>query len=128
MAKLLIVDDDPDHAESLCRVLKAFGHETASAPNGREALSEVINKPPQLVILDLLMPEMDGPSFLEVVRSYMRLRTLPVIVLTGIPDGPLMERARRATVSGILIKGRATTQHIQQAIQSALVGVGRDSV
>lgn len=120
MAKILIVDDNPDHVTTLAKVLQVKGHEVATAPSGREALAQVIGNPPDVILLDLLMPEMDGASFLEVVRSYFRLQTLPVIVLTGVPDSPLADRTRAAKINAMLAKGNATTDDIAKAIEEAV--------
>jgi len=121
MAKILIVDDSPDNSEALGKFLEASGHEVACVPNGREALASVIQQPPDVVLLDLLMPEMDGPSFLEVVRSYLRLQALPVVVLTGLTESPMVERAQTLKVNSVLVKGKASPEEILQALQEAIV-------
>ena len=121
MAKLLIVDDGADSRESLAVVFRDLGHKVTCVPNGREALSVVLTDMPDVVLLDLLMPEMDGPSFLEVVRSYLRFQSLPVVILTGLGDSPMIDRARALKVNAILVKGKATPDDILQALQEALV-------
>ena len=121
MATILIVDDSPDNSEALGKFLEASGHEVACVPNGREALASVIQQPPDVVLLDLLMPEMDGPSFLEVVRSYLRLQALPVVVLTGLTESPMVERAQTLKVNSVLVKGKASPEEILQALQEAIV-------
>jgi DNA-binding NarL/FixJ family response regulator len=68
------------------------------------------------------MPELDGASFLEVVRSYLRL-TVPVVVLTGVEDGPLVDRIREQKVNSILVKGKASPADIQAAVKEALVSL-----
>src|SRR6476661_6212769 len=108
MARVLIVDDHPDHGEALTKVLHKAGHYATFVSNGRDAIGQVLNQPPDVVVLDLLMPVMDGPSFLEVVRSYLRIQSLPVIVLTGLSDSPMLERTRSLKVNSILVKGKAT--------------------
>ncbi len=120
MPKVLIVDDEPDQLASLAKILQVKGHQVATAPNGREALTQVMDDPPDVVVLDILMPEMDGPSFLEVVRSYLRLQSLPVVILTGVPDSPLAARTSKAKVKSFLVKGRATSEDIQKAIDDAI--------
>jgi CheY-like chemotaxis protein len=117
MSYVMIVDDSPDAAEPLARFLRKRGYAVKSVPNGREALAEVINSPPDAVILDLMMPDMDGPSFLEVIRSYLRLQSLPVVVLTGLPDGPMAQRARNLGVTTILVKTKATLEDIERGVQ-----------
>jgi DNA-binding NarL/FixJ family response regulator len=63
---------------------------------------------------------MDGPSFLEVVRSYLRLQSLPVVVLTGLADSPMIDRMRTLHVNSILMKGKATSDEIQKAVEEAV--------
>src|SRR3954471_9636671 len=115
MAKILIVDDGEDARESLAVVLREQGHTVTGAPNGREALTVILTDLPDVVLLDLLMPEMDGPSFLEVVRSYLRIPSLPVVVLAALSDSPMIDRARALRVNTILVKGRATPDDIRKA-------------
>ena len=121
MAKILIVDDSEDSRESLAVVFRDRGHTVECVPNGREALTQVLTDLPDAVILDLLMPEMDGPSFLEVVRSYLRIQSLPVVVLTGFADSPMVDRARALKVNSILVKAKATSDDVVKALEEALV-------
>jgi CheY-like chemotaxis protein len=121
MARILIVDDNDDARDALCRFLQAAGHEVDCVPDGREALASVINSLPDVVLLDLLMPAMDGPSFLEVVRSYLRLQTLPVVVLTALDNSPMIDRAQALKVNAVLLKGKATSDDIQRALEEAIV-------
>ena len=121
MPKILIVDDAAESCETLAKLLRAAGHTVTCVPNGREALAQVLNQVPDVILLDLLMPEMDGPSFLEVVRSYLRLQSLPVVVLTGLSDSPMIERAQHLKVNSILTKGKATPQEIQEALEEAVI-------
>jgi CheY-like chemotaxis protein len=120
MASIMIVDDAADAREALGRFLEKARHTVRCAPNGREALAQVILQTPDVVILDLLMPEMDGPSFLEVVRSYLRLQNLPVILLTAVSEGPMLERARAAGVNSVLVKGTATFDDVKRAIEELI--------
>src|SRR6187455_2850047 len=107
MAKILLVDDQLDAAAVLVKFLEQAGHQVTCVPNGVQALSQVLAETPDVVLLDLLMPEMDGPSFLEVVRSYLRLQSLPVVVFTALDDSPMLSRAQALKVNSILLKGKA---------------------
>jgi CheY-like chemotaxis protein len=121
MAKIMVVDDAPDASEPLAKFLQSAGHTVVVVADGREAMTALlVGELPDVVILDLLMPEMDGPSFLEVTRSYLRLQTLPVIVLTALSEGPLMDRARNAVVNAILLKSKTTYDQILQAVEDSL--------
>ena len=117
----MIVDDNEDSRNSMALCLRNLGHTVTCAPNGREALALVLGELPDVILLDLLMPEMDGPSFLEVVRSYLRIQSLPVVVLTGVGDSPMIERARTLRVNTILVKGKATFDDILKALEDAMV-------
>ena len=121
MAKILIVDDDADGRDSLAVVLRGRGHAVECVPNGREALAHVLADLPDVVLLDLMMPEMDGPSFLEVVRSYLRIQSLPVVVLTGLHDSPMISRAQALKVNSVLLKGKAAPADIRKAIEEAII-------
>jgi CheY-like chemotaxis protein len=121
MSKLLIVDDDEDGRETLAVVFRDAGHTVTCVPNGRDALGAVLADPPDVILLDLLMPEMDGPSFLEVIRSYLRIQSLPVVILTALGESPMIDRARALKVNSVLVKGKATTDHIRKAVEEATV-------
>ena len=125
MAWLLIVDDNADGREALCTFLTKAGHEVECAPDGRDALAVILRRTPDLIILDLCMPQTDGAGLLEVMRSYLRLQSLPVVILTGLPDGPAVDRARHLKVNAILLKGRATLDEIAPAVQRELRGTLR---
>ena len=117
MADLLIVDDDADGRDALCQFLELKGHRVRCVSNGQEALQAILDKLPDLVILDLLMPEMDGPSLLEILRSYLRLQALPVVVFTGLPDSPMLERARQLNAKTVLVKSQSTFADIEEAVR-----------
>lgn len=120
MPHILVVEDDSDSRDVLCQALRKMGFEASGVANGREALASILERTPDLVVLDLLMPEMDGPSLLEVLRSYLRLQSLPVVVLTVVPDGPVAERARQLKVNRIMAKGKATFEEIAAAIRQEI--------
>ena len=120
MAYLLVVDDDPDAREVLCAYLKKVGHEAECAADGREALGSVLARMPDAIILDICMPELDGAGFLKALRSYLGMGSLPVVVLTGVPTSPLVERARMLRVSSVLVKGTATPQDVLHAVEEEL--------
>ena len=83
MAKLLIVDDDPFITESLKAGLGNRGHQVFAGYNGQEGLALVTELTPDLVIIDLTMPVMDG---LEATEQIRRLSDVPIIMLTAETD------------------------------------------
>ena len=81
--KILIVDDEPQIVE-ICRdYLKAAGYETVTASNGAQGLSLARREKPDLIVLDLMMPEMDG---LDVTREIRRASDVPIIMLTALAE------------------------------------------
>ena len=121
MASILIVEDNPDASQPLVEFLESAGHTVSSVPDGKEALVRIINNSPDVVLLDLMLPEMGGPSLLEVIRSYPRLQTLPVAVWTGLGSSPLVQRAQALKVNSVLMKGKATFEEIRKALEEAAV-------
>jgi CheY-like chemotaxis protein len=104
MANVLIVDDDIDSREAVARFMRKAGHVVRCAPNGREALVALTDDNPDVVLLDAVMPEMDGVSFLEVIRCYLRWQNLPVILLTAYPEGMHIRRAVELGVRKTFLK------------------------
>ncbi|MCE5237198.1 response regulator [bacterium] len=80
---ILIVDDEPGAREMLRRTVERGGWTTVEAENGHAALQRMADMEPGLVLLDLLMPVMDGFEFLEVVRTREKWQALPVVVVTA---------------------------------------------
>src|SRR5215216_1723670 len=106
MAKVLVVDDNPDSSEALCQFLRKAGHTVECQQDGRMALASVINAMPDVVVLDRMMPEMDGPTSLGGVRADWRLEAVPVVVLTALPESPMVERARHLKGNSIMTKAK----------------------
>jgi CheY-like chemotaxis protein len=104
MGSVLLVDDDPDGRESVARSLMKAGHTVRAVGNGREALISLVMSVPHVIVLDLRMPEMDGLTFLEVVRGYLRWSAVPVVLLTAFPDDAPIERLHGLGVRTIFVK------------------------
>jgi len=103
--KILVVDDDSVNREILSRTLISAGYDIAEAGNGLEALAYLESAEASLVLLDLMMPAMDGFQFLQELRTYDKWKRLPVVVVTA-KELTDEERTRLAdSVQGILQKG-----------------------
>ena len=119
MPHVMVVDDVPDNCSAVARFLERSGHRVTFAASGKQALMDLIHESPDVMVLDLMMPEMDGASLLGIIRSYLRLQSLPVVVLTGHPDSPQVDRVRQLGVEWVLVKGRATLDDIGNAVVAA---------
>src|SRR5258707_1378753 len=94
MSYVLVVDDEPDGSEVVCRILERSGITARTVANGQEALRELLTETPDAVVLDMRMPEMDGISLLEILRSYLRWYHLPVVLMTAHGTKAQLDRAK----------------------------------
>jgi DNA-binding response OmpR family regulator len=84
--RILIVEDDPDIADLVAHYLGKAGFATDRIASGREALAAIAAKPPDLVILDLMLPQVDGLEVCRTVRSDRKTAGIPIIMLTARGD------------------------------------------
>jgi CheY-like chemotaxis protein len=119
-ARVLVVEDDPSTRELLVRTLEREGWGVQEAGNGRVALEHLAASPPDVVLLDLVMPEMNGFELLEVMRADDHLRDLPVVVVTS-RDLSEEERQRlRGGAERILRKGSHPREELVAEIRRLL--------
>ena len=122
---VLVIDDDPDTRERLRTLLEKDGWSVTEAENGQEGLDRLEAGRPDIVLLDLTMPVMDGFTFLERMRARPDCADIPVIVLTAL-DLTREDRRRLAGASQILNKGdvtmRALGDRLQQLAEKAHPG------
>jgi DNA-binding response OmpR family regulator/nitrogen-specific signal transduction histidine kinase len=129
---ILIVDDEPGVLEMHGRIVATWSPECRvwKARNGREALEVIRRERPDLVLLDLMMPELDGFGVLEVMRSEGTSRDIPVIVLTGqVLTQEDMARLNRG-VTSVLKKGLFSVQETLTHVEAALArnkGLGNET-
>jgi signal transduction histidine kinase/DNA-binding response OmpR family regulator len=119
-AKVLIVEDEPETREMLRRAVQKQGWQAVEAENGRVGLERVAAQMPSVILLDLMMPEMDGFTFMDELRRRPGCRRLPVIVVTA---KDLTEEDRRRLnghVIQILQKGGHSTQELLDEIYRLL--------
>jgi CheY-like chemotaxis protein len=80
---VLVVDDDPDILEAICDILTGEGYRVARARHGGEALAALERERPALILLDLMMPVMDGLAFAQALRERERERGVPIVVISA---------------------------------------------
>jgi len=98
---VLVVDDDPDILEAICDILAGEGYRVARARHGLEALGAIDLERPSLVLLDLMMPVMDGLAFSQALRQRERDRGVPIVVISA--DGN-RQKAAAVGARGFLAK------------------------
>ncbi len=82
--KILVVDDEPDVVTYLSTVLKDAGYETIEASNGEAAMAAVLSSHPDLITLDITMPEMTGVKTYRKLKEDAKLKSIPVVIVTGV--------------------------------------------
>jgi CheY-like chemotaxis protein len=117
---VLVVDDDPDVRERMTTLLTREGWRVTSAENGRAGLEAVGARKPGLVLLDLMMPEMDGFGFLRELRARPDWRDIPVVVLTA-KDVTADDRRRLAgQADQVLQKGGLSMADLAATLRSLM--------
>jgi CheY-like chemotaxis protein len=104
MSAVLVVDDTVDCQEPLARLLRKSGHTVQCANNGREALAALIRFRPDVIILDMMMPVMDGLAFLQAMRCNAAWRDVRVVVFTGYGDSLPAGHLAELGVGEVLLK------------------------
>lgn len=82
-ARILLAEDHLDSREALCALLEAFGFHVTAAVNGAEAVELARQDPPDLVLMDIMMPEVDGFEATRRLRDFPETRDVPIITLTA---------------------------------------------
>ncbi len=117
---LLIVEDDKDTSDLLLRTAKREGWQASAAENGLIALQQLATQVPALILLDLMMPEMDGFTFLTQLRQNPAWESIPVIVITAKTLTNNDKQALNKNVDRVLQKGDYTPKHLIAEIQRVL--------
>jgi CheY-like chemotaxis protein len=100
--RILVVDDDLDIRETLAQILEFEGFDVTCASNGREAIDRLKTVRPGLILLDLMMPVMNGYEFRQAQKAHPEIADIPVIILSA--DGNVQQKAEAAGVQAYLKK------------------------
>jgi CheY-like chemotaxis protein len=118
---VLVVDDDSDNRESLAELLAVHGYAASTAADGDEAVRMAVEQPPELIILDLVMPKMGGFEAVTRLKADQRTKQVPVVCLTGTANG--RARAIELGFSAYLVKPVAA-ERLLRVLDSLLLPVG----
>lgn len=104
MAHILVADDDPDILSIVSLSLEAMGHQVSRAANGKEAVAIARRDKPDLIFMDLMMPEMDGYEATALLKADPATAGIPVVALTAKAMRGDEEKGRNAGVDGYVTK------------------------
>jgi DNA-binding response OmpR family regulator len=127
LAKIVVIEDDPTFLGLLRVHLASAGHEVLTAEDAAVGLRAVITEQPDLILLDLTVPYLDGFEMIRVLRNDPATKRIPVVVLTGRRDDETFAQARKLGASQFLTKPVARDVLIR-AIETQLGSVKLGSV
>jgi CheY-like chemotaxis protein len=104
MHTILVVDDEFGIAETLQLLLEDEGYHVVTASNGRQGLQRLADGVPDLVLLDYMMPGLDGPGMLRAIRGDATYRDIPVIMMTALPKATVADGVGGLCYAGFLRK------------------------
>ena len=116
MAKVLVVEDDADSLEMVRRTLEKAGHLVVPAANGWEGLLALDSHNVDVIVLDLMMPGMNGNAFLRIIRNDQRRKSMPVIVLSALATGDLLKSTIEQGVQAWFIKADYNAKELLEAV------------
>ncbi len=120
MKKILVIDDDQFFAKTLISALPSGKYEVASAENGEEGLEKAKTNRPDLIILDVLMPKMDGAEFLKTIKADESLKGVPVLISSNISSLKKISDMMALGALGYIIKSDESLDSIVQNVENIL--------
>lgn len=120
---VLLVEDDPDLAELYLLQLKRAGFKVRLAETAQAALRQLERRPPEVIVLDMLLPEYNGLGLLHEMRGYSDWRAIPVIILSNIPArelGVTEHTLEQLGISRYLEKAKTSGPQLVAALQAIM--------
>jgi len=119
-AKIAIIEDDQTISQMYRFKFEAEGYKVESADNGKTGLELLEKSKPDIVLLDLMMPELTGDKVLEKMRKTVWGKDMKVIVLTNMGEQEIPDNVRSLGVSAIVLKANMTPRQVFDLVQKTL--------
>ncbi len=120
MKKILLIEDDLSLSKMYSLKLAKSGFEALTALSGNEALLVLKEQRPDLILLDIMLPDISGLEVLKEIKSENSLKNIPVIVLTALPEVIALRKALDLGADSYLIKSETTPEVLIKYIQLEL--------
>jgi CheY-like chemotaxis protein/predicted regulator of Ras-like GTPase activity (Roadblock/LC7/MglB family) len=124
MPKVLVVDDSLSVRKVVQRALESKRIEVLSAASGNEAMEQIAREAPDLIVCDVIMPDMDGYQICDFVKKHPTLGHTPVLLISGIVNSTVLERAAKVRSDDVMRKPFAADELLHR-IESLLLAAGR---
>jgi len=118
--KILIIEDDRFIAKMYQTKLDLEGYDVEVAENGAQGVEKIKNFSPDLVLLDIIMPEMDGFGVLEAIRDDDAINSTPVVVMSNLAQEDHLKRARALGAKDYIVKSQFTPMDVVKKIKEVL--------
>ena len=122
MAKIAIIEDDQAISQMYRIKFEAEGYTVETAENGRVGLELLENMLPDIVLLDIMMPEMNGDALLDKLRRTNWGRDMRVIILTNMGEQEAPKRLKELGVSAFIVKAEMTPSQVAELVKDKLAG------
>jgi CheY-like chemotaxis protein len=120
MANVLIVDDNVKSCRPLVRLLEVVGHNAFFVHDGRAALAMLDRVRPDMILLDVMMPGMDGIEVLKTIRRHPLHKDLPVVVYSARDDEETIDQALKSGAQDYLVKSQVDFERVNSCIEEHL--------
>jgi len=117
---IVLVEDDPFLAEIYVLRLEREGFKVLHARSGEEGLKNVLETKPSLVLLDLVLPKMDGFSVLKEIKANAATRAIPVVILTNLGEESDVAKGKKLGAADYFIKAHLTPSEVAQKVKQLL--------
>jgi two-component system, chemotaxis family, sensor kinase CheA len=128
MSKILIVEDDPLMARMYQKIFSFEGYEVDSAADGEEGLEKARTGKPTLILLDIMMPKMNGLQLLEKLKLDPEIKKIPVIMLTNLAGQQDAETALTLGAVKYIIKSEFEPKEVADMVKEILAGYTRSEI
>lgn len=114
MARIVLIEDNAPNARLAERILMKAGHEVETLTTGEQGYAYVLDNPPDIVLLDLGLPDIDGQTVAALIRQHPDLYHLPIVAFTAWPEAMAAEIAEAYGCDGVINKPIDTRRFAQQ--------------
>ena len=125
MTKVLIVEDDLILIEMYQRKFETEGFEVVTAYNGEEGLEKMKSVHPDIVVLDIMMPKLNGLQMLHMAKADDAIKNIPVLVLTNVFSDTDAQMFADAGVAGYLVKSDSTPDQAIEKVKNIILGLNK---
>ncbi len=120
MAKVLIIEDEAFLRQTIAAKLKEKGHQVIESDNGKDGLELSLNSGADIILLDIILPSVDGLSILSHLRQDPRSKTTPVIILTNLAEDDKVKEAEHMGAQAYIVKANSNLEDVIQLTEDEL--------